>query len=311
MKKKFFIITVDTEGDNLWKWHSGDAITTKNAEYIYRFQNLCEKYNFKPVYLINYEMAQTDSLVELLKDKANKGLCEIGMHLHAWNSPPEYELVNKYNGCAYITEYPENIVRQKHRFLVEYIEKRFGIRPVSYRAGRWATNDSLFKVLDELGFLVDCSITPGITHERNVGMSVASGNNYQKEKNGYTWITKNLIEVPMTSYKTRSIHGVNLKNRLSHLIKGEELWLRPATSSYDDMIRLTNIIEGMGNKYLEFMIHSSELMPGCSPYCKNEEAVEAYYNRMEQYFQYVYTRYQGITLSSFWKIISLEGVKKS
>ena len=54
---KYFIITVNTKGDNLWNWHLGDDITTYNAKYILRFQNLCEKYNFIPVYLTNYEMA--------------------------------------------------------------------------------------------------------------------------------------------------------------------------------------------------------------------------------------------------------------
>ncbi|WP_395754844.1 hypothetical protein [Edwardsiella ictaluri] len=50
-----FIITIDTEGDNLWQNH--DRITTENARYLPRFQLLCEKYGFKPVYLTNYEMA--------------------------------------------------------------------------------------------------------------------------------------------------------------------------------------------------------------------------------------------------------------
>ena len=54
MKK--FIITVDTEGDNLWGYKEGDTITTNNALYIPRFQELCENYGFKPVYLTNYEM---------------------------------------------------------------------------------------------------------------------------------------------------------------------------------------------------------------------------------------------------------------
>ena len=31
---RYFIITVDTEGDNQWNWQSGDEITTKNATYI-------------------------------------------------------------------------------------------------------------------------------------------------------------------------------------------------------------------------------------------------------------------------------------
>lgn len=47
---KHFIITVDTEGDNLWEYKKGTPIGTENAKYLPRFQSLCEKYGFKPVY---------------------------------------------------------------------------------------------------------------------------------------------------------------------------------------------------------------------------------------------------------------------
>ena len=55
MKKPAFIITIDTEGDNLWQNHR--VIKTENARYLARFQTLCERFGFKPVWLTNYEMA--------------------------------------------------------------------------------------------------------------------------------------------------------------------------------------------------------------------------------------------------------------
>ena len=57
---RFFLITVDTEGDNLWAWHKGDPINTTNTRFIPRFQELCNKFGFKPVYLTNYEMLMDD-----------------------------------------------------------------------------------------------------------------------------------------------------------------------------------------------------------------------------------------------------------
>ena len=64
---KYFIITVDTEGDNLWAYKEGDPITTNNAEYACRFQDLCNKYVFKPVWLTNYEMACNDKFMSLCR----------------------------------------------------------------------------------------------------------------------------------------------------------------------------------------------------------------------------------------------------
>ncbi len=67
MHKPAFLITIDTEGDNLWQKH--DSITmTENAKYLPRFQQLCEKYGFKPVYLTNYEIAIDPAYIEFAKD---------------------------------------------------------------------------------------------------------------------------------------------------------------------------------------------------------------------------------------------------
>ena len=41
---KYFIITVDTEGDNLWSYHKEEEVKTQNSFYIPRFQELCEKF---------------------------------------------------------------------------------------------------------------------------------------------------------------------------------------------------------------------------------------------------------------------------
>lgn len=40
MTKPAFLITIDTEGDNLWQNH--DRITTENTRFLPRFQALCE-----------------------------------------------------------------------------------------------------------------------------------------------------------------------------------------------------------------------------------------------------------------------------
>ena len=75
--KKYFIITVDVEGDNLWKpviTSTGmREITVRNAEYIERFQLLCERYHFVPTYLVDYEMAEAQTFVEMAKQWLQEG----------------------------------------------------------------------------------------------------------------------------------------------------------------------------------------------------------------------------------------------
>src|ERR1700675_1374261 len=106
MSEMPFIITIDPEGDDLWS--KPREITTRNAQYLPRFQSLCERFGFKPVYLTNYEMATSDAFVEFGRDVLARGTGEIGMHLHAWNSPPLVPLTrDDFHYQPYLIEYPE------------------------------------------------------------------------------------------------------------------------------------------------------------------------------------------------------------
>ena len=131
-----FIITVDTEGDNLWA--RPHQITTRNAAYLPRFQILCERFRLKPVYLVNYEMAMSDVFVDFARDVAVRGTGEIGMHLHAWNSPPLEPLTSDdLHHQPYLIEYPDRVLKEKIHTLTQLLEHRFDRKMVSHRAGRW------------------------------------------------------------------------------------------------------------------------------------------------------------------------------
>ena len=298
---KYFIITVDTEGDNLWDWEPGAEIKTENAKCIPQFQELCEKFAMPPVYLVNYEMAMDASFAKYIGEKALHRRCEIGMHLHAWNSPPDYELPKRYNGNPYIIEYPKEVIIEKHTALKKILEDRFNSSIVSYRSGRWASNEVLYDVLTGLGFLVDCSVTPQISHAQLHGMSISGGSDYKESPLSAYMINNSLMEVPMTTRWKRSLHGVSLKNRVKNLVIGKSVWMRPAVQTFEDMKNLVSDVEKDGSDYVEFMIHSSELMPKGSPYCQTQEDIRVFYSKMEQVFSYMKDHgYSGITLHDYY-----------
>ena len=297
---KAFIITIDTEGDNLWDWHAGEEIRTENSTYIPRFQDLCEKYGFIPTYLTNYEMAKDDRWVSFAKNKAYEGLCEIGMHIHAWNSPPNYYLENRYGGNAYITEYPVEVMRKKVLFLKKLLENRFGTEILSNRSGRWATNDDYFGILVDSGIKFDCSVTPQLDLSAITGYSKNCGNDYRKHPISVYSPVEGLVEIPMTTRKIRRVDKGSLKHRLRTAFVGEDAWLRPFTKSFEELMLLSRKAEKDNNGYLEFMIHSSELMPGGSPYFKDEEDIEVLFSVMDSYFSWVANNgYQGYSLSQY------------
>ena len=130
-QKPFFLITIDTEGDDLWS--RSREITTENARDMPRFQSLCEIYGLRPVYLVSYEMISDPAFKEFAKDILKRNKAEIGMHLHAWNTPPIIPLTaDDFKFHPYMIEYPEEIMRKKVDTITSALENTFGVRPVSH-----------------------------------------------------------------------------------------------------------------------------------------------------------------------------------
>lgn len=300
MKNKYFIITIDTEGDNLWDYKEGDEIQTKNALYIPRFQELCEQYGFKPVYLTNYEMILSSDFVQYIRPKVKAGLCEVGIHIHAWNNPPYYELNGPYNGNPYLIEYPYEVMKEKFKVTYDLICERIGVPPVSHRAGRWAMNDDYFRLLKEFDIKVDCSYTPLVSWAKCSGKTIKSGCDYSNESL-YPSCINGLVEVPMTYRVSHFANTGSVKTRIKKLLKGQVVSLRPALSDISSMKELCCIIKKDNNAdYVEFMIHSSELMPNGSPYFKDSRAIENLYCTLSSLFDYASrNNFCGITLKDY------------
>ncbi|NKG32778.1 deacetylase [Erwinia rhapontici] len=314
MAKPAFIITIDTEGDNLWENH--DRISTQNTHYLPRFQALCEKYAFKPVYLTNYEMAVDPDYVAFARDVIARGVGEIGMHLHAWNSPPVESLTdNDWRHKPYLIEYPAGQVRSKVEFMTRLLEDTFQTKMLSHRAGRWAFNEYYAALLIEYGYVVDCSVTPKVNWQFSPGNPQGNGGtNYRDfpshayfidEKNIARAGQSPLLEVPMTiQYKHSGLMN-SLKSGYDRL-RGKQRspsvhWLRPSGGNVEMMKRVAQQSMGEGHDYVEFMLHSSEFMPGGSPTFATEEHIEHLYQDLEQLFSWLAERTVGKTLAEYYR----------
>lgn len=313
MVKPAFIITIDTEGDNLWENHN--LISTKNTHYLPRFQALCEKYAFKPVYLTNYEMAVDDDYVAFARDVIARGTGEVGMHLHAWNSPPLDPLTDDdWRYKPYLIEYPAGLIRSKVEFMTRLLEDTFQTKMLSHRAGRWAFNEYYAALLIEFGYAVDCSVTPKVNWQFSPGNPEGKGGtNYRDfpshayfmdEKNIARAGTSSLLEVPMTiQYKHSGLMN-SLKSGYDRL-RGKRRspsvnWLRPSGGNVENMKRVVRQSLDEGHDYVEFMLHSSEFMPGGSPTFATEQHIERLYQDLEQLFSWLSERTVGKTLAEYY-----------
>ena len=311
MKK--FLITIDTEGDNLWEWKNGEKIYTENTLYLKRFQKLCNKYGFKPVWLTNYEMLMDERYVSFIKEVIGNKQGELGMHLHAWNTPPYFELPQDQLGAPYLIEYPYKIMEEKMQTMTDLIVKITGEMPCSHRAGRWTTNQQYFNLLTKFGYQIDCSVTPGINWNTSVGQTKNSvGSNYKKNPSSPYWITDStssdkVLEVPVTTRKVHHFFKPKEKTMKKYLgsfyrmIKGEVLWLRPNGNNLDKMLYLIDISKKDKNDYVMFMLHSSELMPGGSPTFTTKEQIDKLYHDIECVFKESSNYYEGVTLKEYYE----------
>lgn len=311
MSETAFIITIDTEGDDLWA--RPRQITTRNARYLPRFQSLCERFGFKPVYLANYEMATCDFFVDFARDVVARGAGEIGMHLHAWNSPPLEPLTSDdFHYQPYLIEFPEPLMRQKIRCLTRLLEERFAQPMVSHRAGRWAFDARYAAMLLEEGYRVDCSVTPGVDWRANRGDPAGNGGSDYTgfpDRPYFLDSSKRLLEVPMTTrasglYRRAPwAYRLPLLRQAAHRVSPKLAWLCPTPllerNNLDAMLQLARAARADATAHLEFMMHSSELMPGGSPTFRTASDIEGLYEHLEALFADLSTWCRGVTLKEF------------
>jgi hypothetical protein len=318
VKKPCFLITIDTEGDNLWGKPS--SIITKNAEYLYRFQKLCEEYSFKPTYLTNYEMASDQVFIEFARDVIKRDTGEIGMHLHPWNSPPLIPLtMDDFSTQPYLIEYNEQIIRQKIEYMTKLLEDTFQVDIVSHRAGRWAINEYYAKALQEFGYKVDCSVTPLINWSSQMGNPCGrGGTNYSSFPDKAYFLNlvnvsqegkSNILEVPMTVIPTDSTFSkkinyecknTKLVKRLVNRLFPSFCMLRPNGKNLYSLLKIIDKVIDNKKDYAEFMIHSSELMPGGSPTFKINRDIEKLYRDLRILFDRVQESFNGATMAEYY-----------
>ena len=210
---------------------------------------------------------------------------ELGMHLHPWNTPPIHSLTdddNKYH--PYLIEYPAALIRDKVAFMTELLRDTFSVPVRSHRAGRWAFNHVYAQALMEQGYHVDCSVTPHISWTRNAGDPRGRGGSDYRQFPQYPYFVScddiskpgdsALLEVPMSIMPCRSslINGLrgrcvegSVPRRVLDRYFPASSWFRPTRNNLSRMRKVFMWSREQGLDYIEFMLHSSELMPGGSP----------------------------------------------
>ena len=331
-----FLITIDTEGDDAWSRPAAD--TTHNAAYLHRFQALCEEHGLRPTYLVNHEMARCPVFRALGRDVLARNTAEIGMHLHAWSSPPLVPLGwDDRAHQPFLIEYPDAVMREKVHAITATLEDTFGVKMVSHRAGRWSFDERYARMLIDEGYRVDCSVTPLVSWRATRGAAAGrGGTDYTRFPHDAFWLDpadisragdSPLLEVPMTIVHAPPGPALRLGQALSALpaplrratrlvarvvdrVAPPIRWLRPDGRNRRAMLDILDQVRAEGRAHAEFMLHSSELMPGGSPTFRTEASIERLYADLRALFAAVRGRFAPATLAEFHAAVDARGAAR-
>lgn len=284
------LLGVDTEADDQWTAAARKRLTVENVRELPRLQALCDRYGVKPTYLVTYEVATHDRARSVLRELAATGRAEIATHHHPWSTPPEVS-DHLYPLNLSPAHFREQLLR-----LTEAVAGITGDRPVSYRAGRNGFAGWQVPILEELGYLVDSSVDPFFNEKRKGGPSFAGAPlapYYVSAEDPRQAGSSGLLEIPVTSALDRkwplwlqtayadvsSAYHFRRALRLLHIAR--PIWLRPSYSKASDMKLLARRILDEGRAPANIIFHSSELLPGASPYNGTKEDVERFYRDLE------------------------------
>ena len=304
-QKRFLIVTVDTEEEGLWSGEFRSRATVKNISQAPLFQRICNRYGIRPTYVVTTPVVRDTEASNTLNVFFQEGQCEVGTHVHPWNSPPitEFDSQRKY---SYMCNLPSEVQYEKLANLTEEIENAFGHRPVSFRAGRYGIGSSTIALLSRLGYTVDSSVLPLVNYASQGGPDFRLANclpYFPSEtdllSNGPT---ASLLEVPVTSGFThkyfeiagglkgfasqspwRQLKAVGILDRLGI---ASQVKLSPEQASLKQMKKLSLSVLARGVSVLVLMFHSSSLLPGCSPYVKSQNELDAFLKRIDDYFSF-------------------------
>lgn len=294
-------VVIDTEEE--FDWFSQPNRESRHVTHfghLHRLQNIFERYNLKPCYVVDHPVATDPFSVNVIKPWLEKGSCVLGAHLHPWVNPPfseELSFSNMYPGNL-----APDVEREKLYVLKTAIEKSFNITPRIYKAGRYGFGPRTAHNLHALGFDIDVSFSSAFDMR-------ADGGPNHKTIPPEPFLLHQESDLPIISFPgTAAILGafpdlhdfgrrwekLKLPGIFSRLNIADRLKLSPEGFTHEEHVKLTRFLLQKGVKVFSLTLHSSSVMVGGSPYAPDQAAVEAILDRCDKYCDFFFNQLGGL-----------------
>ena len=299
--KPAVLVGIDTEADDQWSAEGRRRNEVRNALRLPALQALFERHGVRPTYVVTWEMATRPESVAVLRELAAGGRCEVGTHLHPWSSPPFRP--EDLRDHTYPHNLPPELLERQLTELTQAIRENLGVQPTTYRAGRNGFDGRTLPLLEKLGYTVDTSVDPLFNERRKRGM-VFAGAPRQPYFPDYADVRRpgrsRVLEVPITS-ATRPFLWKPLEALYAQLpplpwrgvLRRAGLraaWLRPSYTPLPEMLAFADALQARRQPCFNVIFHSSEILPGGSPYTPDEPSVRRFLDDLERLLEHLTQR---------------------
>lgn len=295
------IVVIDTEEEFDWtvepKRESNSVLAMREIDKV---QCIFDEYSIIPCYVVDYPVVSKKEGYELLKQIHNRGGCEIGAHLQPWVNPPYDEELTRRN--TFPGNLSKALEREKLKVLGSSIKAKFGIQPKIYKAGRYGVGQNTASILEELGYEIDVSICPSFDFSEEGGPNFTDF-----DCRPYWFGNSKILEIPLTSgfvgwagtaskplYKVASkLNKLKVPGILSRISAVDRLLLSPEGFNHDEHIKITKFLYDRGIRIFTWSFHSPSVVPGCTPYVRNDLQLHHFLDSFHKYFDYFFTELKG------------------
>jgi hypothetical protein len=282
-----FTLTIDTEEEWFWDtgWPTRD-LSVENIGRLPKLQELCNRHGVAATYFTNQAVFDDVNARKTLLEVARRGHVEIGMHIHPWNTPPFDPDKPVRARDTFLHNLPADVIVAKLESVYQCFVAN-GLKPTSFRGGRYSCGPVVLEYLRNKGFLADASVLPYTTWTDEGAPDYRQRDVYpvrlppRKEGDQPFW------EIPLTLGFTRRpfrfwqraytlvsetwLRKLRLIGMAERVGLVRRVWLNFEQPLGRNMLPFLRKLLRMGLPCLNFTLHSSSLMAGKNGYTPTQD----------------------------------------
>jgi hypothetical protein len=265
-----------------------------NLSVLTRLHALVQRLRVRPTYLVSYSAATDARSASVLREFREGRDCEIGAHHQAWETPPCSD--EGIGHRPYALQLPADQFAAQVASLTDAIATAVGEQPLAYRSGRFGFSASHVFDLERAGYRIESSVAP-LLYERHMGGPDFVGAPPTPYFLAYDDPTaqgaSNLLEIPVSAALNRTVPAAieriygrapfagTTRSLLERLGVARVQWLRPVSSTLDDMRALARRMQREGVPLLNLVFNLREAIMGGGSAVWPPQELERCFGRLE------------------------------